>query len=302
MNVFKWSVLVCLGGMLMSASAFAEEAMFAYTYTTDLLPKGQKEMEEWLTWRHEKIAGSFDLLEARTEFEYGVTDKFQAAVYLNYDWTQAWHNGPFGATTPPEPFSSDHPDPDAHYKSLSFIGGSLEGIYRVLSPYTDPLGLAVYEEPTFGPRFIESESKLILQKNYFDDRLIFAFNFTYAPEFRYLPSDSGDNADQWQEETDTNYYFSGSYRFRANWTAGFELLNEHEYNSYVFTNETNSGYFLGPTVHYGGKSFFVTTTFLEQLPWATEHSVTVPGAIFDGRDFDNDFEKYRVRIKVGYYF
>jgi hypothetical protein len=123
-------------------------------------------------------------------------------------------------------------------------------------------------------------------------------NFMYAPEFRNdRPGPLVLN------ETDMNLDYGVSYRFRRNWSVGLELLNEREYDSYTFwRNEINDGYFLGPNVHYGGKHFFATATFLEQMPWATEHSATNPGTVVGARVFDNDFEKYRVRIKVGWTF
>jgi hypothetical protein len=298
----RGALLAALGAVTLASfsPAPAEESQFGYVYTTDLLPHGAKELEQWATWRHQKIGGYFDQIDARSEFEYGLADNLQTAIYANYAWSRAYHNGPFGATTPPEPFSYDIPGPDDHYHATRFVGVSGEIIYRVLSPYTDALGVAFYEEPTVGPGFYELETKLILQKNFLDDRLIFAFNYTYAPELRNV-SDTAGGPKSWQEETDTNAYLAESFRFRANWSAGFEFLNEREYNSYNFSHATNSGFFLGPSFHYGGKKFFVTATFLEQLPWAGTHADTVPGAISGGRDFDNDFEKYRVRIKVGFY-
>lgn len=286
----------------LSGNAFAEESQFAFVYTTDLLPKGAKEIEQWVTWRHKKISGYYDQLEGRTEFEYGLTDRFQVALYANYNWSRAYHNGPFGATTPPEQFSDRSVDPDARWSDRRFSGLSFEGIYRVLSPYTDAIGLALYVEPTIGPSFRELETKLILQKNFLDDRLVTAFNFTYAPEWRYLEDPDNPSARNWQEETDVNLNFAASYRFMPNWSLGAEFVNEREYNSYRFRNQSNGAYYFGPTVHYGGKDFFVTATFLEQLPWAKAHSDTVPGALVGGRTFDNDFEKYRVRIKAGFYF
>ncbi len=284
--------------VLIPATALADEPVFGFTYTTDLLPKGKSEVEQWSTTRFTKAQGNFRLQENRTELEYGVSDRLQLSLYANYDSTAAFHNGPFGATTPPEPFSYDVPGANDNYGRSRFIGVSGEAIYRLLSPYTHAIGVAIYEEPTVGPGFVESESRLILQKNFRDDRLVLGFNFTYAPEWRRLPPDTR----TFSEETDVNADFGASYRWRRNWSAGLEFLNEREFNSFHFTNETNSGYFLGPAIHYGGKHFFVTATFLEQLPWATTHSETVPGAIVGGRDFDNDFEKYRVRIKFGWYF
>lgn len=295
-------LLAAVAGLGFSAITTAEESQFGYVYTTDLLPQGAKEVEQWATWRHQKISGYFDQIDGRTEFEYGMMDKLQLAFYANYVWARAYHNGPFGDTTPPEPLSYDRPGPDDHYNAKRFVGFSGEAIYRLWSPYTDPLGVAVYVEPTVGPAFRELETKLILQKNFLDDRLVTAFNFTYAPEWRYDWADDSFTHKKWQEETDINFNVAASYRFAPNWSAGFELVNEHEYNSYNFTKESNNGYFFGPSIHYGGKQFFVTATFLEQLPWATAHSDTVPGALVGGRTFDNDFEKYRVRVKAGWYF
>lgn len=287
---------------IVSFAAFAEESMFAFVYTTDLLPQGGKEIEQWVTWRHQKIGGTYNQLEGRTEFEYGLSDRLQVALYLNYNWTQAYHNGPFGATTPPEQFSDFVVGPDDRFNKSRFVGVSGEAIYRVLSPYTDAFGLALYVEPTIGQNFFELESKIILQKNFFDDLLTVAFNFTYAPEFRNLPTDADPTVSAWQEETDINFGFAASYRFIENWTAGFEFLNEREFNSFGFYHESNSGYYLGPTIHYGGERFFVTATALWQLPWASSHTDTVPGALVKGLVLDNDFERFRFRIKAGYTF
>ena len=92
----KNAVLLTLA--LSAACAWAEESQFAYVYSTDLLPKGAKEVEQWMTWRHQKSTGLFDVLESRTEIEYGVTDQFQIAAYANYAWTRASHDGVDGAT------------------------------------------------------------------------------------------------------------------------------------------------------------------------------------------------------------
>lgn len=41
--------------VLVASGALAEESQFAFVYTTDLLPKGAKEVEQWMTWRHQKV-------------------------------------------------------------------------------------------------------------------------------------------------------------------------------------------------------------------------------------------------------
>jgi len=41
-------------------------------------------------------------------------------------------------------------------------------------------------------------------------------------------------------------------------------------------------------------------TAWEQLPFAKDYANA--GVLFQGRDYDVDFEKFRVRLKIGYYF
>jgi len=297
-NFCLWLCTLVLTG-LWQPSAKADEPLFGFTYTTDTQPKGKFELEQWSTTRFTKGYGSFWLQDNLTEVSYGVTDRFQFSLQSDYASTSAFQNGPFRATTPPEPFSFDVPLPDARYARTRFISVSGEGIFRMLSPYTHPVGLALYFEPTFGPGFSEPEGRVILQKDFRDDRLVLGFNFTYAPEYRRLQPNTKCLC---LSETDINFDSGVSYRFHRNWSAAFEFFNERELASLNFTNLINSAYYLGPTVHYANQNFFVTVTFAEQMPWATVHSNTLPGAIVNGYDFDNDFEKYRVRIKFGWNF
>lgn len=293
--------LVILCALLMfvavPAAVRADEPLFGFTYTTDTLPKGRSEVEQWSTTRFTKAQGNFWLQENRSEFSYGLTNRFQLSLYQDYDSTAAYHNGPFGATTPGEPFSYDSPDPNAHYNNTAYIATDVESIFRILSPYEHFLGFGVYSEERAGKDFFETENRLLFQKNFRDDRVVLAANFTYAPELRANPGPLSLN------ETDINQDYGATYRFIRNWSLGAELLNEREFNSWTFwKHEINDAYFAGPSLHYGGRHFFATGSFFEQMPWATTHSATIPGAVVDGRDYDNDFEKYRVRVKVGWYF
>jgi hypothetical protein len=285
--------------LFVPVKAWAQEPTFGFTYTTDTLPKNKFEITQWSTTRFDKAQGSFRLQENLTELEYGLTNRLEMAVYADYDSTEAYHNGPFGVTTPPEPFSNDVPPPNSHYRNTRYIGATVEAIYRLWSPYEHPLGVALYQEATVGPDFFEPESKLILQKDFRDDLVVLAYNFTYAPEDRRLPPNKGCLC---LSETDINSYWAASYRFIRNWSVGAEFGNEREFNSYGFSNEINSAFWFGPDIHYAGKNLSVTLTFLDQLPWAGIHADTLPGAVVDGYDFDNDFEKYRVRVKVAWYF
>ncbi len=48
---------------------------------------------------------------------------------------------------------------------------------------------------------------------------------------------------------------------------------------------------------------FATATVLFQLPWAHDYANSGPdSAVINGISNADDFEKYRFRFKVGYYF
>src|SRR5262249_35192036 len=142
------------------------------------------------TLRANKAVGVFDVVQASSGVQYGITDAFQLSLNLNYEWAQAYHNNVIdGSTLPPETLAQLDIGPNQFMNEYAFNGVSLEGVYRVLSPYTDPVGLAILVEPTVGPSLRELETRLILQKNFFDDRLVLAFNTTIAQELRFLHGD-----------------------------------------------------------------------------------------------------------------
>jgi len=156
------AIVMCLLAAISPIKAQAGESVFGFLVTTDLLPNGAKEIEQWLTWRRQKAGGKFDLIQGRTAFEYGVTDDFQAAIYANYMWSRAFHNAVDGTTAPPEDFADVQVGPNSHWHSGRFVGFSLEGIYRILSPYIHPIGLALYFEPSFGEGVFEAENRIIV--------------------------------------------------------------------------------------------------------------------------------------------
>jgi hypothetical protein len=171
----------------------------------------------------------------------------------------------------------------------------------------------LYFEPTIGPRMRELETRLILQKNFVDDRLVFAFNATLAYEWRRLHGDpeadpaSDEYRTHWDKETDVNFGLAGSYRFVPNWSFGAEVQNEREWgglNPFNAGNRTNQAWYAGPTVHYGGKKGFATLTTLIQLPVAHDYAEKDNSidAVINGLSNADDFENFRVRLKVGFYF
>ncbi len=308
--------MVCL--LVATPAAHAGEAIFTHTYLAETLPAGAKEVEQWVTYREGKSQGVYRLWQTRTEFEYGLTDRWTVALYANAYAVTAQNNnsttsrnnytavgdgdevtggGPvtFGAYVPN--FEA-LPVPSARYSKSDFESLSVESIYQFLSPYKDGVGLAGYVELTGGSKTQELELKLLVQKNLLEDQLVLAGNI--ALEFE---------KETWSglaAEKETKLLLSGgaSYRFAPGWRAGLELRNQRAYEggySLSSSHRDDSAWFFGPTLHYAGESFYVTAGYSQQLPWATAYSQAAKDELVSGRVY-KDSEKHVVRVLAGFSF
>jgi len=300
------------GFVLSCKAARADEPLFGAVYSSDLLPAGGAEFEQWLTWRSGKAVGDYNTVEGASEFQYGLTDDLQIAGYINYQWADAHNDNVIdGTTLPPGAFANVEVGPHEHFRLTKFTGVSGELIYRMLSPYLDSFGLALYVKPTVGPSLYEWTSRLILQENFFDDRMVVAFNATLTQRWRFFhalasaPPGSAGATDRWDRGTATDFALGVSYRFIANWSAAFEVHNEREwrgFNPFVGQRETNSAYYAGPTLHYADEHIFATLTVLTQLGGASDFVHPEPDFVVGARNYAANFERFRVRLKLGYYF
>lgn len=243
---------------LLAPPARADEALFGYVYTTDPMPKGHWEYEQWNTLRTGKGAGSYTAFDLSQELEHGFTDNFTASLYLHssYDFMRNVPN--------PEDAAAKLPNRDA----FNVNGASLELRYRLLSPYKDPIGLSFYMEPELSARDPEEgddviersvEFKAILQKDFLDDQLVTAFNAVFEPEFE-LEQDGTRTKDLANE-----YTLGASYRFASNWAAGVEARNHRQYANQSFSHERLSAFYAGPNLHYGAGRWWTTLTWLPQV-------------------------------------
>ena len=67
------------------------------------------------------------------------------------------------------------------------------------------------------------EWKILLQKNWLEDRLVWALNINYELEFE--KEDEG----EWERDGVFEWFTGISYRFIRNWSAGLEFWNHHEF-------------------------------------------------------------------------
>src|SRR5207249_505518 len=94
-----------------------------------------------------KEDGDYSEWNLRTEIEYGVSDRYMTAFYLNFDSIRS------------EGVSGVEDKNGTEFKGISW-----ENIYQILNPNLDPLGLATYLELTSDGLDYEAEAKLLLSK------------------------------------------------------------------------------------------------------------------------------------------
>ena len=311
--------LAALVGLFAASTADATEQIFTHTYLAETNPAGAKELEQQTTYSDGKSQGTYRLWQSRTEFEYGLTDRWQVSLYANAYGVTAQDNNSFASrnnfTVGPGdgdevsgggpatigsyvPSSDRLAIPSSRYRKSDFESVSVESIYAFTSPYLAPVGLSGYVELTAGPKTSEVELKLLAQKNFFDDNLIIAGNI--ALEFER-------NRFSGAAEKETELVFSGgaSYRVAQGWRLALEMRNERGYEgAYSLSpgKRDYSAWFAGPTVHYNGKiagtGFFVTGGYSTQLPFGSAYSASSQVELVDHRVY-KETEKNVVRVIVG---
>lgn len=276
---------------LAAAPARADESYFGYTYGSDTLGKGETEAELWATDRRGKDEGHYDAQDYRFELEHGFTNRLTISGYAN--------------------FVSHHvrglePGFEDVRRNFAFKGLSAEFKYNILSPYKDGLGLTLYAEPGWsrihsvegekGTEY-ELELKAILQKNFLDDRLVWATNLTFEPEWekeKEVDEVTGATEAQWEKELKVEATTGLAYRVANGWYAGLEGRYASVYPDWTHgLHRETYATFAGPSVHYGGRHWWFTATYLAQLSGSPS-----PGGSLT---FD-EYEKRELRLKIGYEF
>lgn len=267
------SLAACALSLLLAPSpSRADDQPFITLYTTDVDTQGEREFEQWLIWRADHAHGSYRDLLAQSEIEYGITDDLQGSLYLNYEWTRDGDgSGPSG--------------------EQSLVGAQGELIYRVLNVYFDPVGLAFYLEPSFAPGQRGLETKILLQKNFFNDTLRFAFNTNFEDDWdRYQ--------DRWVETSALEFDAGFAYNVTPDFSVGLELDNERAFDGLVLgasASEQTSAFFIGPTIQYVGLPMTITLSAQTQLPWAGAPS-QASGLLENG--FVSQAERYRIGLRL----
>ena len=272
--------------------ALAGESPFGWIYTADVQPPGTRQFQQWIDVQRTQTQGQYTNSLLRTEVEFGITPRYQTSIYLNSRVLRANQNLMDGTSGGP---NTDIPigfDTSKSFKMSRVESVSWENLYQISNPLVDPLGVALYFEPKWGPRVKELEFKLILQKNFLDDRLIWATNFVTAFEKKNRGADI-------ERATEVDVLTGLSYRFANNWSAGAEIRNHREFTGYGYGEANHSAWFLGPNLHYASKDWWVTAAWRHQLKRATGFSDDQRDAIQNGRIYGDEHTLNQFIVKVG---
>lgn len=262
-KIIQYSILV--SASFLSSPSFAGEGYFGWVYGLDLQPEGKLEFEQRLQLTRGQASGKYDLWQGRTELEYGLTNDFQIAGYLNtysmsasrnYTNTDFCDQGVNPCTAGyGVPGSTD---PAGMFSKKGIDGVSLEGIWRITNPVTSPIGVGLYFEPTIGNLKNAFETRLILQSNFLDDRLQIVGNLMY--EVEHLKFD-----DEPIEETVVDFVGGFSYRIMPNLNLGLEYRFHNDYDGYSLNSRVQRAHFWGPNMHYATKNWWVTAAMRTQI-------------------------------------
>jgi hypothetical protein len=236
--------ILFIAAFMAAITAVAQDRIFTYTYQSNVLNKGQKELEVWTTLgtaRQDYYRG----LNHSLEFEIGLGKKLQTAFYLNYGYSSG---------------ISENNGNDVLLSENSYSFAN-EWKLKFSDPVANKLGSAFYFEYALAPAETELEGKLILDKQ--TGRLTHAFNLVGELG---LEKEFDSEGNKIEAETEKEYKlelnYGLSYKINERWYAGIELMNE---NVFAENELEKSILTAGPVVSYSGQGFWVNFTLMPQI-------------------------------------
>lgn len=253
-----------------------EENLLGYTEDTEIVPLGRWETYHWLTLRTGKAAGAYQAADYFAEFEHGLSAQSQVSLYL----TAAHYR--IAAV----PGLDDR-------RSTNFTGMRVAYKRQFRDHERDGGGLALYLEPEFANRETGSgerldefgfETKLIYQLESADEARSYLANLTLEPEFSRK---HGAN----NQELKIAFSHGASFRITRRWYGGVENRWAAVFDRWQLHHAATHAGFIGPVLHYGGRHWWFTATWLRQFAgWpAGRHDLAL-----------DEFTRDECRLKFGF--
>lgn len=246
---------------------YGQDRLFTYTYQSNVLSKGQKELEIWNTLRSGRN-DYYARFDNSTEFEIGLGSKLQTAFYLNLSSITSVTD-----INNVKSIGTEHE-----------FGFSNEWKLKLMDPVANPVGLALYFEYGIGSSEYDVEGKLIIDKRIND--LTIAANAVY--ELEYLPGIEAGRT-RWEKENKADLDLAFAWSFNPR----FALTLENRFRNVFDDGELrHSSLYSGPGISWVQNSFWINFTVLPQV------------ASFRGQGGSSlnldEFEKIQFRLLFSY--
>lgn len=238
-------ILITLAGLFNVTQA--QDRHFSWTYESTTLPKGAIDIEPWVTFSTGRD-NYYSKYESRLEFETGLTDKLQTALYLNTSHeTKAILN--------------ENGEVIGLGESTGF-SFSNEWKLNLINPSTNPFGLGIYGEYGISTNEIELEFKLLLDKK--TPKSILAYNLVTELEFEkeFEVEEDGHGEIESEKEFIIENDLAYMYLFKPNFGIGVEARNHNEFVEGEWEHSVLS---VGPTLFFSKKNFFAIVNALPQI-------------------------------------
>jgi hypothetical protein len=225
-----------VSSFFLPVSAIADPRPF--TFSTDTYPvgKGGWEYEQWVTYRASKEGESdYQRFDFRHEFEFGLADNFDLAVYLP-SWSYE----------------------DSKDRSGTRFGSvDVEGVFYVSNSITDPVGVGLYAETKIGEDSLTFENKLLVQKDV--GKWVFLYNLVVETEMEGVFGEEENEV-----EGELAHTFGVSYAIAPGLFLGAEGVVESVYEDWSHYEGTTV--YAGPAFSYQRSDrFWFTITPTYQL-------------------------------------
>ncbi|MFL5810426.1 MAG: hypothetical protein ACJ749_12955, partial [Flavisolibacter sp.] len=247
----------------------AQDRYFGRTYTSNVLPGGNFDIELWHTSRFGHDNQYFHAIDQRVEYEVGLGKNVQTAFYFNR-------------------FQKSFSDTSDAIMHSNEIGFSNEWKWKVTKP-SSKLGAALYAELGVKGDELELETKVILDRSF--GKNLVAFNAVYEIEFE-AERERGQNEFE-LEETPLEFDLAYMRNISIPFGAGIEFRDHNAITKGVWEHSVLFG---GPTVNYRGTRWFFIASYLPQL--VNLHKT----AAAPGKKVLNEMEKAEARIIIGFSF
>lgn len=233
--------IIFISVVIMASVSFAkaQDRIFTYTYQSNVLAPGEKEIEVWNTFgtgRQSFYRG----YENKIEFETGIAKNLQTAFYFKVNSSAGYNMSN-----------------DSALSSSTSIAFSNEWKYKLSDPVANAIGSALYTELELSKNGVESENKIILDKKL--GRNTFALNLVGVYETVKITEDKIlKNEKEYRAEFDLGY----AYYLGKGFNLGIEArnLNKNEDGEWKY-----SALYAGPVISYSRDKFWINLTVMPQI-------------------------------------